>query len=243
MSSIVNKRKILSANKHQIKFTVDSLDSALPANHPARTVGKFVNLLDLEKMNKSIASFEGCSGRAAIDPKILIGLWIYGISEGIMSGRKIAELQKDHRGFAWICGGITVGHHVLSGFRSKHIELFEELVVNSIASLVSQGILDLKEVAQDGVKVHASASKDSFRRKKSLKEMVVSIRQHIQKLERQQLDGTLRREEKRIKDRQLQDAVLKEKKLTNALKQLKKFKDQKNTNHLKNKKKSSPIRM
>ncbi len=238
------KRKYIPFNRNQIEFKIESLDSSLPLDHDARTIWKFVNLLDLSKAEEAIASLKDYSGRPTIHPKIIISLWIYGISKGIVSGRKIAENCKDHRGFAWICGGISIGHHVLSNFRSKHCELFEDLVVQTISILVSEELIELKEVAQDGVKINANASKESFRRKPTLKKKKAAIMKnkaeiikYIQELEDQQKKGLLLKEEKRKKKRELTEALKKEKRINETLKELENFKNQKNKNRSKHKNK------
>ncbi|MFV2014531.1 MAG: transposase [Candidatus Heimdallarchaeota archaeon] len=227
------KRKFSPINRSQITFKIECLDSALPLNHDARTVWNFVEHLDLSKADIEIASLQDCSGRPAINPRVLIALWIYGISEGIVSARKIAKFTLDHRGFAWICGGTSVGHHLLSKFRSNSANLFEELVIQSVSFLVFNKLIELKEVSQDGVKIQSFASKDSFRRKKTLKDMKVEITQHVRKLEDQLKRGFIEKQERNNKKRELQDALQKKKRLKESLNQLEVFKNQKNNNRIK----------
>lgn len=228
-------RKLIPIERSQINFKLESLDSALPLNHDARTIWKFVELLDLSKADAEIESIESCSGRPAINPRVLIALWIYGISEGFISSRKIAKFCKDHKGFAWICGGASVGHHVLSKFRAKSSELFEQLVVQSVSFLVFNDLIEIKQVAQDGVKVQANCSKGSFRRKKTLKEMKVQMTKHVRDLEAQQKNGVFEKQEKIKKERELRDAKEKEKRLKEALKELDVLKNQRNKSRKKNK--------
>ena len=56
-------------------------------------------------------------------------------------------------------------YHLLSDFRREHQETLDELLTQTVATLMSQGLVTLEEVAQDGLRVRASASSGSFRRK------------------------------------------------------------------------------
>lgn len=236
------QRKFIPIVRDQVKFKVESLDDSLPLNHEARVIWKFVEKLDLKHAEESISSLESHVGRPAVHPRILIALWIYGISCGIVSARKIAKNCLDHRGFAWICGGASVGHHILSGFRSKHCELFEELVIQSISLLVLHELVDLKEIAQDGVKIRANVSKQSLHRKKTIKEMHKEVVNHIKLLDEQQKNGSLDVAERKRKNRELTEALQKEAVITKALEELELNKQQKNENPLNNRKKNFLIK-
>ena len=62
-----------------------------------------------------------------------------------------------HLAYRWLCGGVGVNYHTLSDFRSDSEEQFGEVIVQIVSSLMSQGLVSLKRVAQDGMKVRASA--------------------------------------------------------------------------------------
>ena len=51
---------------------------------------------------------EGRPGRPAIDPQIVVALWLYATIEGIGSARAVAWLCANHHGFRWLCGGVEV---------------------------------------------------------------------------------------------------------------------------------------
>lgn len=59
--------------------------------------------------------------------------------------------------------------HTLSDFRVQNSDVLDELLTQSVAALTKEGIVDLARVAQDGMKVRASAGASSFRRKKTLR--------------------------------------------------------------------------
>lgn len=90
------KRKLLQACRNQIEMRISSLDELISEDHPARIVWNYVEDLDLSKSLNYISFFEGFAGRPAIDPKILVSLWLYATIEGIGSARVLARYTKEH---------------------------------------------------------------------------------------------------------------------------------------------------
>jgi hypothetical protein len=59
------------------------------------------------------------------------------------------------------------------------------LQVDSLAGLITEGLVSLETAAQDGMRVRASAGSGSFRRQPSLEEAQQEAREHLDKLERE----------------------------------------------------------
>ena len=88
----------------------------------------FRSHLDLRLFYAPIEAREGHAGRPATDPKILVGLWLYATADGVGSARELAELCRDHAAYRWICGGVSVNHHLLAEFRVGHETALDELL-------------------------------------------------------------------------------------------------------------------
>ncbi len=167
---------------------VASLDSLLPEDHRARLVWEYVQGLDLGALYEPIRAVEGTAGRNAIDPRILLALWLYATLDGVGSARQLARLCEDHVAYRWICGGVSVNYHTLSDFRTAHPVFLEELLTQSVATLMHEGLVTLQRVAQDGMRVRASAGAASFRRRATLEECQTQARQQVETL-RQELEA------------------------------------------------------
>src|SRR5205814_10326713 len=109
-------------------------------------------------------------GRSALSPRMLLTLWLYAISRGIGSAREIERLLKTDGGFRWIVGDLDVSHHKLSEFRGGQGTALDKLMTDVLAALMHAGALTLELVAQDGMRVRASATAPSFRSYGSLLE-------------------------------------------------------------------------
>jgi len=161
------------------------LESLLAPGHRARTVWSWVEQQDLSGMYASIKMREGGKGRSKIAPEILFALWLYATLEGEGRGREIARLVLSHDAYRWISGGVQVNHHSLTEFRIDHPQEFDDLLNASVAALMSAGAVKLKRVAQDGMRVRASAGAASFRRRGTLDECLKQASERVQALKEQ----------------------------------------------------------
>ena len=162
--------RLRTANREQIVFRAAPLDDLIPDDHPARIVWDYVEGLDLSPLYDRIKAVERGPGRAPIDPKILMALWLYATIEGVGSARQLDELCREHDAFHWIVGDVSTNYHTLADFRTDHVELLDDLLTQSVAVLMAEGLVDLNRVAQDGMRVRASAGAASFRRRPTLEE-------------------------------------------------------------------------
>jgi len=177
--------RLLKANREQVEFRVVDLDALLPADHLARLVWDFVEAQDLGELYDGIRSVEGEPGHPATDPRILLALWLYATLEGVGSARVLDRLTEAHDAYRWICGGVPMNYHTLSDFRVGHAGLLDRLLTTNVASLMVAGVVTFDRVAQDGVRVRASAGAKTFRRRPALEECLREAEEHVQALKRE----------------------------------------------------------
>src|SRR4029077_10919924 len=145
--------------RDQVEFQTASLDQLLPPEHEARVVWSAVCQLDLGSWLGEIKAVEGHVGRDATMPQLLVALWVYATLRGVASARELERLCQAHLAYRWLCGGVSVNHHLLSDFRSQGGEKWDALLTQLVGSLMSEGLVTLDRVAQDGMKVRSSAGK------------------------------------------------------------------------------------
>lgn len=180
--------KIRTPQRNQIEIRMESLDQLLPPEHPARAVWGFVCGLDLSAWTAQIRSRRGAVGAPAIDPRLLVALWLQATLDGIGSAREISRLCAEHLAYRWLCGDEPVNYHTLADFRTSDPAWLEGLLTQSAAALLHEGLADLTRVAQDGVRVRASAGNSSFRREKTLRQFLAEAQAQVDAL-REQGDG------------------------------------------------------
>jgi transposase/ribosomal protein L34 len=162
------KPRLLYAERRQMAFRDDSLDQLLPPEHPVRAVWSFVESLDLSDLLAKIKSTPGRAGAPALDPRVLLAVTMYGVIQGVGSARRLEALCVEHLAYRWLCGGLEPGYHTLSDFRTRHDDVLTRLLRDAVAAMMHEGLVTLDRVAQDGMRVRASAGASSFRRKASL---------------------------------------------------------------------------
>jgi transposase len=171
--------------RNQVEAQWRTLDEQLPEDHRARQVWSFVEQLDLSDLYGGIKAVEGRPGHPPADPRLLMGLWLYATLEQVGSARQLDRLCREHLGFRWMCGGVGVNYHLLADFRVAHGAVLDRLLTQSFAACLRVGLSDLDRVAQDGVRVRASAGAASFRRERTLQECHALAQAELVRLRRE----------------------------------------------------------
>jgi transposase len=177
--------RVQRPNRTQLELRPADLDGLLPAEHRARVVWDFVEGLDLTRLYAQIKAVEGHAGRPAIDPAILMALWLYATLEGVGSARALGRLCDEHDAYRWLAGGVSLNYHTLADFRVGHGDVLDGLLTTGVAALMAEGLVELTRVAHDGVKVRASAGVGSFRRGDRLEQLLAEATAQVERLRRE----------------------------------------------------------
>ena len=205
--------------RNQAEMMVRDLDSLVAEDHPVRAVWEFLGRLDLSAFYRSIKVVLDRPGRPASDPQVLLALWVYATVEGIGSARRLAKLTEEHDVYRWLRGGVPVDYHLLAEFRVTHQEEIDDLITQAVAVLLKAGVVELKRVSQDGMRVRASAGIASFHRDKSLKKCLEEAREQVKRVaeERENPDREASQREQAARERA---ATEREERIDEALRQL-----------------------
>lgn len=159
-----------------------SLDELIGEDHRARLIWRIVEGFDLSSLLAQVSAREGVAGHPQTDPKILVSLWLYATLEGVGSARALARLCEQHHAYRWLCGGVSVNHHTLSDFRVAHAAWLDGELSRGLAGLMAAGEVDLDSVAQDGMRVRASAGGSSFHRGPRLGRLLAAAQARVAQL-------------------------------------------------------------
>jgi len=177
--------RLREPKRDQIELRAVDIDGLVGQDHPVRVIWSYVEGLDLSALEDRIKARDDSPGHPAISPRLLVALWLYATSEGVGSARALEALCASHDAYRWLCGNVSVNHHTLSDFRVECADLLDRLLAEHVAALATAGVIKLDRLAQDGVRVRASAGAASFRR-------AATLDQHL--AQAQQLVATLKRE-------------------------------------------------
>jgi len=201
--------RVLKPNRRQLQWLPRDLDAALAEDHPARAIWGVLEKMDLSAFYGSIKATLGRPGRPTTDPQVLLALWLLGTVEGVGSARKLTRLCEEHDAYRWLCGGVPINYHMVSDFRVAHQGALDELLTQIVASLMAAGAVTLERVAQDGMRVRASAGASSFRRKEKLGKHLEEARAQVTRLaqEREHPDPGVSQRERAARERAARERV------------------------------------
>jgi transposase len=168
--------------RDQIDMHWAALDDLLDPDHLVRAIWSFVQGLDLSPLYDAIKAREGEPGHPPPMPELMMAVWLLAIVDGVGSARRLNQLCLEHIAYRWLCGGVSMNYHTLSDFRMAHGALLDRLLANGIAALVEQGLVTQGTLAQDGLRVRASAGAASFRRRQRLDELQAAAQSRVQRL-------------------------------------------------------------
>ena len=172
-------------DRTQVVLEPVCLEDRLPADHPARTVWRVVERLDLSAFYATIQARGSEPGRAATDPRLLVALWLYAAVDGVGNGRRLDRLCREHDAYKWLCGGVSVNDHTLNDFRVAYEKPLDDLFTQVLAVLIDRGVVQVKRISQDGKRVRASAGASSFHREETLRRRLQQVREYLEELKRQ----------------------------------------------------------
>lgn len=166
-------------DRTQVFLRTTDVESLIPEDHPARAIWLFLTRLDLTRFSVDQRAVEGHAGRSAISPCLLLSIWIYSYARGVSSARQISREMEHEPGLQWLSGMEVVNHHTLSNFRVAHGHVLQNLMEQVIGVLLSEGLVGLERVTQDGTKIRAQASKRSFADRDRLEHCLDLARRHV----------------------------------------------------------------
>jgi transposase len=181
----MREARVVRPDRRQLRWDMIDLEGLLAADHRARVVWSFVESLDLSELYERVKSREGEAGRPAADPAVLIALWLYATVEGVGSARELERLAQSDAAYRWLAGGVPLNYHGLADFRVLSAEVLDRLLTQSVTALIAEGLVSLDEIAVDGTKIRANASKGSFRTGEKLIKIEAAVAERLAALKQE----------------------------------------------------------
>ena len=143
----------------QLLLLPPALQDWLPEDHLARFLSDVVDhALDLTPI---VATYETGDGRGQppYHPALMVKLLVYAYCTGKPSSRKIEQATYDEVPYRVLAANQHPDHDSIAAFRQTHLTALAGLVTQVLALCQQAGLVKLGQVALDGTKVLANASK------------------------------------------------------------------------------------
>ena len=129
----------------------------LPDDHQVYFVMDVVRELDLSAIYGDYDGSKG--GMPPYDPRMMVGLIVYGYSVGVYSSRKMEKASYESVPFRVLTADQHPDHDTIATFRCRHLEALGSLFGQVLQLCQGAGLVKLGNVALDGTKVRANASR------------------------------------------------------------------------------------
>ena len=142
--------------RNQIMLFSPTLEDMISEDHPVRLLDEILRRQDWSDWVKPCGDHRG---RPPIHPRILAAVVLYGLMRRIRSSRMLEYMCGHNVDFMWLAEGHQPDHSTLSRFRKSSGESLKGLFRQVGRLAMAMGLVRLVEVAFDGTRVKANASR------------------------------------------------------------------------------------
>lgn len=170
--------RFITVDRNTAYLLPPSVDEWLGQDHLARFVVEVIDQLDLSELTRQYSG----RGSAAYHPSVLLGLLIYGYASGVHSSRKIERACHDSVAFRFIAANTQPDHDSIANFRRRFLPQIEALFVQVLMLAREMKCLKLGNIALDGTKITANASKHKALSWAHANKIEAHLREEVQQL-------------------------------------------------------------
>jgi transposase len=163
----------LRGDRDQPFLLPPDLHDWLPQGHLAWFILDVVDQLDLVVFYR-VHRDDG-HGHPAYDPKLLLGVLLYGYCLGVRSSRQLERRCQEDVAFRVLAANQAPDHVTIARFRARHEQALAGFLVESLKLCAGVGMVQVGTVALDGTKLAANASDKANRTHDKIEEEVAEI--------------------------------------------------------------------
>jgi transposase len=143
-----------------------TLDEYVDETNPVRVIAAFVGSLNFQELG-FVRGEAADTGRPGYDPRLLLGLFIWGHMNKVRSSRKLERECGRNLEAMWLMENLRPDFKTIADFRKDNGEPIKETVVKFRMWCLAEGLYGREMVAVDGSKFKAvNNSERNFTRKK-----------------------------------------------------------------------------
>jgi transposase len=186
--------KIKPANTNQLFLVPSNPGCLLPVDHLVRIFDQMaeeeIDFSPFARVNRAEKH-----GRPSYDPAMLAKVVLYGYMQGITSSRDLERSCVDRIDFRFLTSGLTPSFSTFTKFRSEHAEALAALFPQSVMIAATDELIEMADVAFDGTKILANASKHKAMSYQRMCEVAEKIHNEIQVLKKERPQAKAKRKE------------------------------------------------
>jgi transposase len=209
-------------DRHQTLLMYPTLDESVSDDHPVRLLDEILRARDWSAWE---CAYHGGRGQPPIPPWVMAGAILYGLMRRIRSSRQLEYACRHNMDFLWLVEGRSIDHDTFCRFRTRFQEPLRKLFREIGRVAMSLGLIELVEVAFDGTRVKANASRFHTWTAKKVEDLLEALEAEVGRLLREAeaadaAESATWRPEGRKLPAELADAQKRREKLREALQKL-----------------------
>lgn len=170
--------RFVIADRETAYLLPPSVSEWLPEGHLARFVVDVVDQLDLSELTRQYTG----RGSAAHHPAVLLSVLVYGYATGVFSSRKLERATYDSVAFRYLAANTHPDHDTLANFRRRFLPQLEALFVQVLMLAREMKLVKLGQIALDGSKIKANASKHKALSYEHAKKIEAQLQEEVRAL-------------------------------------------------------------
>lgn len=190
--------RLITSNGSQLLLFPSSFDCWLPRDHNVRVFDELMEELDLSDFAKSI-DLDQKRGRPAYDRVMMTKIVLYGYTVGITSARELEKACVERLDLRFLTGNRFPKYRSIARFKKQNLKALAGLHEQVLLIAAEDGLIEMKEVAIDGTKMLADASKHKAMSYQYMCNREIELKSEIKSLKKEKNRGS-RAKRKEIKD-------------------------------------------
>lgn len=162
---------IKGSQREQRVLLPQSVDEYVAENNPVRAIAAFLGRLDFVKLG-FVRGRAADTGRPGYDPRLLMGLYLWGHLNGIRSTRKLERECQRNLEVIWLCENLRPDFKTIADFRKANGVGIKGVVVEFRLWCMAENLYGKEIVAVDGSKFKAVNSKERNYTRGKLKQVI-----------------------------------------------------------------------
>jgi transposase len=154
------------------------VDQWISQNNSVRLLDKVVEAFVKENIGTIEYSGKSEKGCSSYGPDTMLKLLLYGYFNWITGSRRIEKETYRNMEVIWLIGDLKPDHWTICKFRRGNKDLIRSVAIELRRFLIVNGYIEGKQIAIDGSKMKANASRDMFS-EKTLIDRINNIEQQI----------------------------------------------------------------
>ncbi|MBI1271048.1 transposase [bacterium] len=184
--------RVVASNVHQLCLVPSDPGCWLPADHQVKC---FNEIIEQEIDTSEIAGsrIRETHGRPSYDPLMLLKIVVYGYMVGLTSSRKIAQACVERLDFRYLTGGLTPSFSTITKFRAEKADALANVFPQTVSLALDDDLVEMRDVAFDGTKMLANASKHKAMSYERMCTTVQSLHEEMETLKKERRTASVQR--------------------------------------------------